>query len=58
LNRRLAYRDDDVNLEGDQLRRDRGEPVDVPLGKSVCDLDVATVDVTEITQVLDQPLGR
>jgi hypothetical protein len=57
LNHRLAHSDDDVNVKPDQFRRDSGEPLHLPLGKSVFDLDVATFDVAEVTQVLEQDLS-
>ena len=57
LNHRLAHSDDDVNVKPDQFRRDSGEPPHLPLGKSVFDLDVATFDVAEVTQVLEQDLS-
>jgi hypothetical protein len=47
-----------VHLEPDQLGRESGEPLGLPLGISVFDHDVATLDVTEIPPSLTDGLGR
>jgi hypothetical protein len=54
--RRRGY--DDVHLEPDQLGRESGEPIGLPLGISVFDHDVATLDVTEVPQSLTEGLGH
>jgi hypothetical protein len=45
---------DDINLEGDQFGRENWEPLGLPLGRSVVDHEVATLDVTEATQFLTE----
>jgi hypothetical protein len=47
---------DDVNLERDQFGRKSGEPLELPLGISVFDHQVAALDVTEVTQSLTEGL--
>jgi hypothetical protein len=49
---------DDINLEGNHFRRESGEPLELPLGISVFDHDVATLDVTEVTQSLKEGLSQ
>ena len=44
---------DDINLERNQFGRESGEPVELPLGISVFNYEIATLDVTEVTQSLD-----
>ena len=46
------------NLERNQFGRKRGEPLELPLGVSVFDHDVATFDVTEVTQSFDEGLSQ
>jgi hypothetical protein len=41
---------DDIDLERNQFGREGGEPVELPLGTSVFDHDVATLYVTELMQ--------
>ncbi len=48
---------DDINLERNQFGRKSGEPLGPPLGISVFNLDVAALDVTEVTQSLRRPLA-
>jgi hypothetical protein len=48
---------DDIDLERDQLGRESGEPVGLPLGISVFDQEVAALDVTEVTQALEEGLS-
>jgi hypothetical protein len=48
---------DDVNLERNEFGRKSGEPLGLPLVKSVFDHDVAALDVTEITQSLEEGLA-
>jgi hypothetical protein len=43
-------------LERNQFGRESGEPLELPLGKSVFDHEVATLDVTEVTQSLEEGL--
>jgi len=45
---------DDINLERNQFGRESGEPLELPLGISVFDHDVAALDVTEVTQSLTE----
>jgi hypothetical protein len=45
---------DDVNLERNQLGRKSREPLELPLGISVFDHDIAALDVTEGTQSLEE----
>jgi hypothetical protein len=47
---------DDINLERNQFGRESGEPLDLPLVISVFNDDVATLDVTEVTQPLTEGL--
>ena len=47
---------DDINLERNQFGRKSGEPLELPLGISVFDHDVAALDVTEVTQSLTEGL--
>ena len=49
---------DDINLERNQFGRKSGEPLGLPLGISVFDHDVATLDVTEVTQSLTEGLWQ
>ena len=47
---------DDINLERNQFGRKSGEPLELPLGISVFDYEVATLHVTEVTQPLAEGL--
>ena len=47
---------DDIDLERNQFGCKRGEALRLPLGISVFDHDVATLDVTEVTQPLEEGL--
>src|SRR5262245_58720323 len=47
-----------MNLERNQFGRKSGEPVELPLGISVFNYEVATLDVTEVTQSLMEGLAR
>src|ERR1700730_1343829 len=47
---------DDINLEGNQFGRKSGKALRLPLGISVFDHDVAALDVTEVTQSLEEGL--
>ena len=49
---------DDINLERNQFGRKSGEPLELPLGISVFDHEVATLDVTEVTQSLTEGLAQ
>jgi hypothetical protein len=49
---------DDINLERNQFGRKSGEPLGLPLGISVFNDDVATLDVAEVTQSLEEGLGQ
>jgi len=49
---------DDINLERNQFGREGRVPLDFPLGKSVFNHDVATLDVTEVTQALEESLSH
>ena len=50
---------DDINLERNQFGRESGEPLDLPLGISVFNHEVAALDVAEVTQSLDgRPRAR
>jgi hypothetical protein len=51
-----AWGHDDINLERNQFGRKSGEPLELPLGISVFDYEVATLDVTEVTQPLAEGL--
>jgi hypothetical protein len=51
-----SCRDDDINLERNQFGRESGVPLDLPLGISVFNHDVAALDVTEVTQSLTEGL--
>ena len=54
----VPYGHDDINLERNQFGRKSGEPLELPLGISVFDHDVATLDVTEVTQSLKEGLAQ
>jgi len=41
---------DDVDVEPHQLRRERGEPIVLPFGKSILDGDVLAFDPSELAQ--------
>src|SRR5215813_13018241 len=43
---------DDIHLEAHQFGRKRGEPVELAIGSSVIDHDVAALDVPEVTESL------
>ena len=47
---------DDINFERNQFGRKRGEPLELPLGISVFNHNVAALDVTEVTQSLTEGL--
>src|SRR4029450_9058463 len=49
---------DDINLERNQFGRESREPLELPLGISVFDHDVAALDVTEVTQSLKEGLSQ
>jgi hypothetical protein len=49
---------DDINLERNQFGRMGGEPLELPLGISIFNHDVATLDVTEATQSLAEGLNQ
>ena len=49
---------DDINLERNQFGRESGEPLELPLVKSVIDHDVAALDVAEVTQSLKEGLSQ
>src|SRR5713226_4618101 len=51
-------REDDINLERNQFGRESGEPLELPLGISVFNHDVAALDVTEVTQSLEEGLWQ
>ncbi|MBM2844101.1 MAG: merR-type protein [Anaerolineales bacterium] len=53
-----AWGEDDINLERNQFGRKSGEPLGLPLGISVFDHDVAALDVTEVTQPLEERLSQ
>src|SRR5262245_51437450 len=47
---------DDINLERNQFGRKSGKPLELPLGVSVFNHDVAAHDIAEITQSLTEGL--
>jgi hypothetical protein len=49
---------DDINLESNQFGRESGESLGLPLGISVFDHEVAALDVTEVTQSLEEGLSQ
>src|SRR5216683_2432137 len=49
---------DDINLERNQFGRESGEPLELPLGISVFNHDVAALDVTEVTQSLTEGFAQ
>ena len=53
-----GYGHDDVNLERNEFGRKSGKPLELPLGISVFDHDVAALDVTEVTQSSTEGLGQ
>jgi hypothetical protein len=50
--------EEDINLERNQFGRKRGKPLELPLGRSVFDHEVAAVDVAEVTQSLEEGLAK
>src|SRR4029453_8247737 len=48
---------DDINFQRNQFAPESGEPFDLPLRISVFDHDVATLDVTEVTQSLTEGIA-
>ncbi len=50
--------EDDINLERNQFGRKSGEPLELPLGISVFNHDVAALDVTEVTQSLEEGVAQ
>jgi hypothetical protein len=53
-----ASSQDDINLERNQFGRKSGEPLELPLGISVFNHDVAALDVTEVTQSLEEGVAQ
>src|SRR5262245_14956898 len=49
---------DDIDFERNQLGRKSGEPLELPLGVSHFNHDVAAFDVTEVTQSLTEGLWQ
>ena len=49
---------DDINLERNQFGRKSREPLELPLGISVVDHDIATLDVAEGPQSLEEGLSQ
>jgi hypothetical protein len=49
---------DDINLERNQFGGKSGEPLELPLGISVFDHEVAALDVTKVTQSLEEGLSQ
>jgi hypothetical protein len=49
---------DDINLERNKFGRESGELLELPLGRSVFNHDVATLDVTKVTQSLTEGLSQ
>jgi hypothetical protein len=49
---------DDINLERNQFGRKSGEPLELSLGISIFNHDVAALDVTEVAQSLTEGLGQ
>ncbi len=49
---------EDINLERNQFGRKSGEPLELPLGISIFNHDVAALDVTEVTQSLTEGLSQ
>jgi hypothetical protein len=47
---------DDINFERNQFGRESREPLNLPLGQPIFDDEVATPDVTEVTQSLEEGL--
>src|SRR6185295_14449951 len=53
-----SFGHDDINLERNQFGRESREPLDLPFGIPVFDHEVATLDVTEVTQSLTEGLAQ
>ena len=53
-----SFGQDDINLERNQFGRKSGEPLALRLGISVFDHDVAALDVTEVTQSLEEGVAQ
>src|SRR5262245_59628203 len=53
-----AWGEDDINLERNQFSRESGEPLRLPLGIAVFNHEVAALDVTEVTQSLEEGLNH
>ena len=51
-----AWGEDDIDLERNEFTDKRGDPLDPSLGIPVFNHDVATLDVTEVTQSLEKGL--
>ena len=49
-----AWSHDDINLECNQFSRKSGKPLELPFGISVFNHNVAALDVTEVTQSLEE----
>ena len=49
-------RDDDVDLQANQLCREVGEPLVLPFGPALLDGDVLPLDVAEVVQTLPECL--
>src|SRR5262249_24587814 len=47
-------RDDDIDLEPDELRCDLGKALGAPLSPAILDRDVATLDPTDLAQPLHE----
>ena len=54
--RECAWSHDHVDLERNEFGRKSREPLELPLGRSVFNLDVAALDVTEVTKSLKERL--
>jgi hypothetical protein len=50
--------EDDINLERNQLGREGGDPLELSFGISVFDHEVATLDVTKLTQSFTESLAQ
>ena len=53
-----SFGQDDINLERNQFGRKSGEPLDLPLGISVFNHDVAALDIPEVTQSLEEGVAQ
>lgn len=50
----MTFNDDHIDVQAHQVRRQRGEPVDLAFSKSIIESDVLSLDIT----VLAKPVAK